>query len=183
MKQQLVSEGKERLYQCPECGLHYTDERTMRACRAWCSQHKSCNYRIAQRSVERRGRNNSGPIRGARVQAATVFTKLQFIDTVWFFFLIFGLDAITDLLTHSYIGDFLAIIYFVANGAYCLRNFLDCHKLLCAFTGLGFPAAAAFMVLRVSRVFDHGFGAPYILVAIAAVAGHITEQRAAKMKP
>lgn len=39
-------------YQCPECGMHYSDEATMKSCQAWCSEHKSCNLEITKLSVE-----------------------------------------------------------------------------------------------------------------------------------
>lgn len=46
-----MSESR-RLYQCPECGLHYTSLTAMRQCYAWCSEHKSCNLAITKLSVE-----------------------------------------------------------------------------------------------------------------------------------
>ncbi len=40
------------VYQCSECGLHYPDKTTAEACKAWCSQHKSCNLQITRVSIE-----------------------------------------------------------------------------------------------------------------------------------
>lgn len=44
--------SKNKLYQCPECGLHYRDAATANQCQAWCSKYKSCNLDIAKSSVE-----------------------------------------------------------------------------------------------------------------------------------
>ena len=39
-------------YQCSICKLHYTDEKLADECHAWCSTHQSCNFAIAEQSVE-----------------------------------------------------------------------------------------------------------------------------------
>ncbi len=44
--------NQQQLYQCPECGLHYEDEKIAKQCEAWCSEHKSCNLEITQYAVE-----------------------------------------------------------------------------------------------------------------------------------
>lgn len=44
--------GQNNLYQCPECGLHYTDEATAKKCAAWCCKYKSCNLEITKLSIE-----------------------------------------------------------------------------------------------------------------------------------
>lgn len=41
-----------KLYQCPECGLHYEDKATAKKCAAWCSKYKSCNLKITKTSKE-----------------------------------------------------------------------------------------------------------------------------------
>lgn len=41
-------------YECPECGLHYEDESTMKKCEAWCRKNKSCNLEIIKESVEKK---------------------------------------------------------------------------------------------------------------------------------
>jgi hypothetical protein len=41
------------LYQCHECGLHYTEKETAEKCEAWCKENNSCNLEITIRSVER----------------------------------------------------------------------------------------------------------------------------------
>jgi len=41
-----------KVYQCPECGLHYEDGKTANKCEAWCSKYKSCNLEIIKDSVE-----------------------------------------------------------------------------------------------------------------------------------
>jgi hypothetical protein len=43
---------KNKLYKCPECGLHYADKATAEQCQAWCSQYNSCNLDITKQSVE-----------------------------------------------------------------------------------------------------------------------------------
>lgn len=44
-----------QIYTCPECGLHYRDEATAKACEAFCKQHHACSLEIAAESIE----NNS----------------------------------------------------------------------------------------------------------------------------
>ena len=44
--------AKKKVYQCPECGLHYNDETIMKKCASWCSRYKSCNLDITKSSVE-----------------------------------------------------------------------------------------------------------------------------------
>lgn len=46
---------KLKLYQCPECGLHYMDEKTAKMCEAWCTKHESCNLEITKFAVENEG--------------------------------------------------------------------------------------------------------------------------------
>ncbi len=41
-----------KFYQCPECGLHYKDERIAKQCETWCREHKSCNLEITGHAVE-----------------------------------------------------------------------------------------------------------------------------------
>ncbi len=43
---------EEKLFQCPECGLHYTDEQTAKECEAFCKAHNACSLEISQKSVE-----------------------------------------------------------------------------------------------------------------------------------
>jgi len=42
------------LYQCQECGLHYYDEKTAKACYEFCSKHKACSLEITKQSVEQK---------------------------------------------------------------------------------------------------------------------------------
>ncbi len=44
----------EKIYTCPECGLHYADEQITKQCQLWCAEHKSCNLEIAEHSIEKR---------------------------------------------------------------------------------------------------------------------------------
>ena len=43
---------KEKLYECPECGLHYTDSEQAEKCEAWCKEHHSCNLEITSQAIE-----------------------------------------------------------------------------------------------------------------------------------
>ena len=43
-----------KLYQCPECGLHYEDEQIAMQCKAYCKEHNGCSLDITQHSVERK---------------------------------------------------------------------------------------------------------------------------------
>ncbi len=42
----------EKLYQCPECGLHYRDKETAKKCEAWCKKYNSCNLEITKSAIE-----------------------------------------------------------------------------------------------------------------------------------
>ena len=42
---------KEKLYECPECGLHYTDSEQAEKCEAWCKEHHSCNLEITSQAT------------------------------------------------------------------------------------------------------------------------------------
>jgi hypothetical protein len=44
----------ETLYECADCGLHYTDPETAAACYRHCTTHHACNLEITRHSVERR---------------------------------------------------------------------------------------------------------------------------------
>lgn len=41
------------VFQCKECGLHYTKEKDALECEAFCEQHHGCSMEISKRSVER----------------------------------------------------------------------------------------------------------------------------------
>lgn len=41
-----------KLYQCPECGLHYKDEEVAKKCEIFCKEHSACSLEITQYSVE-----------------------------------------------------------------------------------------------------------------------------------
>ena len=45
---------KEKVYQCPECGLHYEDEKMAKQCEAFCKEHNACSLEITQFSIESR---------------------------------------------------------------------------------------------------------------------------------
>ena len=48
------SEKDKKLFQCPECGFHYTDKDLAEKCEAWCREHKSCNIEITAHAEENR---------------------------------------------------------------------------------------------------------------------------------
>jgi hypothetical protein len=41
------------LYLCPECGLHYEDEKIAKQCEAFCREQHGCSMEITELSVER----------------------------------------------------------------------------------------------------------------------------------
>lgn len=45
-----------KIYQCPECGLHYEDKEVAKLCEAFCKEHNACNLEITQYSVENKGK-------------------------------------------------------------------------------------------------------------------------------
>lgn len=47
------AKGHKILYQCPECGLHYADEKIAKVCETWCRTNKSCNLDIIKHAVEK----------------------------------------------------------------------------------------------------------------------------------
>ena len=47
----------EKLYQCADCGLHYTDPQKADDCYLHCTTHHACNLEITRHSVERRPPN------------------------------------------------------------------------------------------------------------------------------
>lgn len=49
---------KQQLYQCQECGLHYTNKALVKKCTAWCRKYKSCNLEITKLSIEVQGSKN-----------------------------------------------------------------------------------------------------------------------------
>jgi len=42
----------DKLYQCPECGLHYEEKDWAEKCEAWCKEHHSCNLEIINSAIE-----------------------------------------------------------------------------------------------------------------------------------
>ena len=46
------ADKNKKLYQCPECGFHYTDREFAEKCESWCREHKSCNIEITAHAEE-----------------------------------------------------------------------------------------------------------------------------------
>lgn len=44
--------SKEKLFQCPECGLHYKDPKPAAECEAFCKANNACSLEISMKSVE-----------------------------------------------------------------------------------------------------------------------------------
>ena len=40
-----------KLFKCSVCGLYYRDVELAKKCKAWCTEHKSCNLEIAKYAV------------------------------------------------------------------------------------------------------------------------------------
>lgn len=43
---------EKKLFQCPECGLHYRDQEIAKKCETWCREHNSCNLELIKHAVE-----------------------------------------------------------------------------------------------------------------------------------
>ena len=43
---------EKKLYQCPECGLHYEEKEWAEKCEAWCREHHTCNIEITSHAIE-----------------------------------------------------------------------------------------------------------------------------------
>ncbi len=41
-----------KLYRCPECGLHYQNQKIAKQCEAFCKEYNACNLEITQFSIE-----------------------------------------------------------------------------------------------------------------------------------
>lgn len=41
-----------RLYECPECHLHYKEKEWMDKCEVWCNERHSCNLEITAHAIE-----------------------------------------------------------------------------------------------------------------------------------
>lgn len=50
-----MTNGKDTLYECEECHFKYRKEEWAEKCRAWCSQHHSCNLEIIQHAIQQKG--------------------------------------------------------------------------------------------------------------------------------
>ena len=98
------------------------------------------------------------------------------LHTLWFgivsALVVLGLNSGLDQVTHTVAGDIVALVYFGLYGLYRLQNYLGCREYHCMITGPGFLLVAVLMLLRVTGLFDHGFGIPYIVFGLAALIGH-----------
>ncbi|MBI5004183.1 alpha/beta hydrolase [Candidatus Kaiserbacteria bacterium] len=47
-----TSEGSNRVFTCPVCGMQYKDEEIAKRCEAWCTEHHSCNLDIISHAVK-----------------------------------------------------------------------------------------------------------------------------------
>ena len=48
----VIQKESKELYQCEECGFHYTEKEWAEKCEAWCREHKSCNIEITAHAEE-----------------------------------------------------------------------------------------------------------------------------------
>ncbi len=110
--------------------------------------------------------------------------RIALFHSLWFAVLsalvIFGCDVLLNMLTHSLAGDVVATVYFGLYGLYCLQNYLACREVHCMITAPGFLLAAILMLLRITGLFDHGYGVPYIMFGLSALLGHGLEWSYAK---
>ena len=49
----IITMAEAKVFQCPECGLHYEDEAVAKQCEAFCEEHNGCSLEITRFSVER----------------------------------------------------------------------------------------------------------------------------------
>ncbi len=45
---EITNKDNKKLYQCEECGLHYSSKEWAEKCEAWCGEHHSCNLDIIE---------------------------------------------------------------------------------------------------------------------------------------
>ncbi len=43
---EIINKKEQKLYQCEECGLYYSDREWAGKCEAWCRERHSCNLDI-----------------------------------------------------------------------------------------------------------------------------------------
>lgn len=48
-----------KLFQCPECGLHYKDNELAKKCEAFCKEHNACSMEIAPQATENEKRQSA----------------------------------------------------------------------------------------------------------------------------
>lgn len=49
--------SSDKVFQCPECGLHYRDQATAKVCEEFCRANQACDPEITKRSVEREAKS------------------------------------------------------------------------------------------------------------------------------
>lgn len=107
--------------------------------------------------------------------------RLPLIHSFWFSIpatlVALGLNVALNATTGTQAGDYVTLAYFALYGIACIENYLACREYHCLITGPGFLLAALVMLLRVTGVFDHSFGVPYLVFAAAALLGHTLEWR------
>ena len=72
-------------------------------------------------------------------------------------------------------GDLVALAFFVAYAYYCIRNFIECGEVHCAFSGPGFALAAILMTLRIAGVWDRGYGVPWATAIAVLILGYAAQ--------
>ena len=44
--------AEEKLFECPECGLHYDDSELAKKCEVFCKEYNACSLEITKHSLE-----------------------------------------------------------------------------------------------------------------------------------
>lgn len=52
-----IQKDNKEIYQCEECGFHYTGKEWAEKCEAWCREHHSCNIEITAHAEEHKNTN------------------------------------------------------------------------------------------------------------------------------
>lgn len=154
---------KQSLYQCPECGLHYTDQETAKQCQAWCKGHKSCNLEITQHSVEAKQGMSTPARNDAHAQLHKRRDLLHTSSALWLWCLpILILILANNLyINHRLSFTVAGILITIATfwiGMACYANGRSCGRLHCKMDGIVLPLLSLIGLLNLLHVTSFSWG-------------------------